>query len=36
MKTPINDRPPWNHRPEKLPDCYRVPQYVFVDADRTH
>lgn len=28
----INDVPPWNHKPEKMPSCYRVKQYVFVDA----
>ena len=31
----INDVPPWKHEPEQLPDCYRKPQYVFVDADTT-
>jgi hypothetical protein len=32
----INDVPPWKHKPRKLPDCYCIPQFVFVDADRTH
>ncbi len=32
----INDRPPWNHKPETLPNCYRVPKYVFIGANQTH
>ncbi len=31
----INDRPPWNHPPEALPNCYRVPKFVFPSADQT-
>ena len=32
----ISQRPPWTQKAEKLPSCYHVPQYVFVDANRTN
>lgn len=31
----ISQRPPWNQAAELLPDCYRVPQFVFVGAEQT-
>ena len=31
----INDRPPWNHTPESLPKCYRVPKFAFINGNRT-
>ena len=32
----INQRPPWNQPAEKLPNCYRAPQFVFVSPERTN
>ena len=31
----INQVPPWNQKARKFPDCYRVPQFVFVTEERT-
>ncbi len=31
-----NDVPPWNHKPELYPDCYREPMHVFVGEKQTH
>ena len=31
----INDVPPWNHEPKRLPSCYRKPKYVYARADQT-
>jgi len=30
----INDRPPWNHTPKKLPDCYRKSKHIYAAADQ--
>lgn len=27
----INDRPPWDREPERLPNCYRQKGFVFVE-----
>lgn len=26
---------PWTQKPEKMPDCYHAPRYVFVSPERT-
>jgi len=31
----INQRPPWDQKAERLPNCYHAPQYVFVEPHRT-
>lgn len=31
----MNDVPPWTGTPEKLPSCYAVAGYVFVEPTRT-
>lgn len=34
-KVGMNDVPPWNHKPIRVPNCYRQTGYWFVNADRT-
>ncbi len=29
----IDQRPPWKQKPIKVPSCYRVKRYVFVDVN---
>jgi hypothetical protein len=29
----INQVPPWNQAPKKLPSCYRKPQFVYVGPE---
>ena len=31
----INQRPPWDQKPIEVPNCYRRPQFVYVDGDQT-
>lgn len=31
----INQRPPWNQNAIQVLDCYRKPQHVYVDPDKT-
>lgn len=30
----INQVPPWTQKAKLVPDCYRKPQYVYVDKDQ--
>lgn len=30
-----NQRPPWNQKATKLPNCYNADDYVYVQPDRT-
>jgi len=32
-KVHINDVPPWTWKAGKYPDCYRKPQYVFINCE---
>lgn len=32
----INQRPPWNQKPQRVLDCYHERGYVYVGADQTH
>jgi hypothetical protein len=32
----INDMPPHKHKPQKLPNCYHKPQFVYIDAKREY
>jgi len=35
-KVHIDQRPPWNQKAKRLPDCYHSKGYVYVDPDRTY
>jgi hypothetical protein len=32
-KVPVTQSPPWKQTPQRYPDCYRSPGYVFVDPN---
>lgn len=32
-KIPIDQRPPWNHKPQKLPSCYRQKGYCILNGN---
>ena len=32
----IDQRPPWNQKAGRYPDCYRRQRFVFVSPDRTY
>ncbi len=33
-KVHINQVPPWKQKAIKVPDCYRMSGYVFIDKDK--
>lgn len=30
----VDQVPPWEQKAERVPDCYRIPRYVFVGANQ--
>jgi hypothetical protein len=32
----IDQRPPWNQKPQLLPCCYHRPRFVYVKPDQTY
>lgn len=32
----IDQRPPWNQAPIKVPDCYHRPRFVYVGPEQTN
>lgn len=34
-EVPVTARPPWNQKPDVIPNCYKRRGYVYVDPDVT-
>lgn len=35
-KVSVDQIPPWEQKPIRVPSCYHVKRYVFVEKDTTH